>query len=286
MDINEIVIISGKGGTGKTTLTASLIPYFEELVVGDCDVDAPDLKILFEGDNITKEGFVGTKKAIINEEKCIKCGKCYRACTFGAITKEIKMNTPKCEGCGVCEYVCPVGAIELKDAVVGNLFVSNTNYGKMVHARLIPGEETSGKLVSAVRKRAKKIALEENKKNIIIDGAPGVACNVISSITGAKKVVIVTEPTFSGLHDLERVYEVTQKFRLPVLVVINKYDLSIEMSNKIEEFCKEKNIELGLKIPFNKKMVKAIVDKKIPSLAEKEFFDSFGFGEFIEKLKK
>lgn len=284
-EINEIVVISGKGGTGKTTLTASIIPYLEDVVIADCDVDAPDLNILFDLETTKAEDFVGTQKAVIDYEKCIKCGKCYRSCKFGAITEEIEINIPKCEGCGVCEIVCPVNAIEMKDAVVGKLFISNTNYGQMVHARLKPGEETSGKLVAEVRKRAKKIGQENNMKNMIVDGSPGVACNVISSITGAKKVVIVVEPTFSGLHDLKRVYELTQKFRLSVIVVVNKYDLSEDLTQEIEKFCKENKIEIGLKIPFNRNMVKSIVNKKIPSLEEKDFFDSLGFSKFINKLK-
>lgn len=285
MDINEIVIISGKGGTGKTTLTASLIPYFERVVLADCDVDAPDLKILFKGENKSLEDFVGLKKAVIDETICIKCGLCKEKCKFDAINEEIEIITSKCEGCSVCEFVCPVNAIKMVDAVVGQIFVSDTDYGDMVHGRLIPGEETSGRLVSEVRKRAKKIAKEENRKTILVDGSPGIACNVISSITGAKKVILVTEPSFSGLHDLKRVYELTKKFRLPVYVVINKFDLSLEMTKEIENYCKEMTIELSLKIPFNKNLVKSIVNKKIPSLEEKEFFDSLGFQGFIDKLK-
>ena len=285
MDINEIVLISGKGGTGKTTLTASLIPYFERVVLADCDVDAPDLKILFKGENKSVENFVGLKKARINESLCIKCGLCKEKCKFDAINKEIEIITSKCEGCSVCEFVCPVNAIKMVDAVVGQIFVSDTDYGDMIHGRLIPGEETSGRLVSEVRKRAKKIAKEENRKTILVDGSPGIACNVISSITGAKKVILVTEPSFSGLHDLKRVYELTKKFRLPVYVVINKYDLSLEMTKEIENYCKEMNIELSLKIPFNKNLVKSIVNKKIPSLEEKEFFDSLGFQEFVKALQ-
>lgn len=285
MDINEIVVISGKGGTGKTTLTASLIPYFERVVLADCDVDAPDLKILFKGENKSLEDFVGLKKAVIDETICIKCGLCKEKCKFDAINEEIEIITSKCEGCSVCEFVCPINAIKMADAVVGQILVSDTDYGDMVHGRLIPGEETSGRLVSEVRKRAKKIAKEENRKTILVDGSPGIACNVISSITGAKKVILVTEPSFSGLHDLKRVYELTKKFRIPVYVVINKYDLSLEMTKEIENYCKEMNIELSLKIPFNKNLVKSIVNKKIPSLEEKEFFDSLGFQEFVKALQ-
>jgi len=286
MEINEIVVISGKGGTGKTTLTASLIPYFERVVLADCDVDAPDLKILFKGENKSIESFVGLKKAVINENLCIKCGLCKEKCRFDAISEEIEIIPSKCEGCSVCQFLCPVNAITMVDAVVGELFVSDTDYGDMVHARLIPGEETSGRLVSEVRKRAKKIAKEDDRKTILVDGSPGIACNVISSITGAKKVIIVTEPSFSGLHDLKRVYELTKKFRLSVYVVINKYDLSLEMTKKIEDYCSENSIKLSLKIPFNKDLVKSIVNKKISSIEEKEFFDSLGFQEFISELKK
>ena len=286
MDINEIVIISGKGGTGKTTLTASLIPFFERVVLADCDVDAPDLKILFKGENKSTESFVGLKKAVIDESICIRCGLCREKCKFDAISESIKINSSKCEGCSVCEFICPVNAIKMVNAVVGQLFISDTDYGDMVHGRLIPGEETSGKLVSAVRKRAKEIAREDGRETILVDGSPGIACNVISSITGAKKVIIVTEPSFSGLHDLDRVYKLTQKFRLPVYVVINKYDLSLELSKKIEDYCEEHHIKLSLKIPFNENIVKSIVDKKIPSLIEKDFFHSIGFDEFILELKK
>lgn len=285
MDINEIVIISGKGGTGKTTLTASLVPHFERIVLADCDVDAPDLKILFEGKNKSTENFIGLEKAVIDNSICIKCGLCKEKCKFDAISEKIEIINSKCEGCSVCEFVCPANAIKMADAVIGQLFVSDTAYGDMVHARLIPGEETSGRLVSEVRKRAKKIAKEMDRKTILVDGSPGIACNVISSITGSKKIVLVTEPSFSGLHDLKRVYELTQKFRLPVYVVINKYDLSLEISKEIENYCNENSIKLSLKIPFNKDLVKSIVNKKIPSVEEKEFFDSLGFQEFIKELK-
>jgi MinD superfamily P-loop ATPase len=285
MEINEIVVISGKGGTGKTTLTSSFVPYFQDLLVADCDVDAPDLHILFDREIKEETDFVGLKKARLDKSKCIDCKICYESCKFDAISESVEINSTKCEGCGVCEYVCPVDAVSMEDAVVGKLFTSDTAYGEMVHARLIPGEETSGKLVSEVRKKAKKIALENGKKYILVDGSPGLACNVISSITGAKKVVIVVEPTFSGLHDLKRVYQLTQNFRLPVYVVVNKYNISKEKTGEIQKYCNENGIELALKIPFDKSMVEAIVEKQIPSIYNRELFESIGFEAFVEKLK-
>ena len=286
MNINEIIIISGKGGTGKTTLAASLIPYLEDLIIADCDVDAPDLNILLDPKIISTHKFIGLKKATIDKTKCIKCGLCEIHCKFSAISKEIILSQSKCEGCGVCEYICPVDAISMEDAVVGELYRSDTIFGKFIHAKLIPGEETSGKLVAEVRKRAKKLAIETDKKNIVVDGSPGIACNVISSITGASQVIIVTEPTFSGIHDLKRIYELTKKFNLKVQVVINKYDISSKHSNIIEVYCKENNILVGLKIPFTKKIVRSIVDKTIPSIKEVEFFKNIGFFEFIDTLKQ
>ena len=245
MEIKEIVVISGKGGTGKTTVTSSLIPYFQNVVIGDCDVDAPNLQILFNPQNTVKEDFFGMKKALLNKELCIQCGKCYELCKFGAVE-----NIKKCESCGLCEYVCPVGAIKMVDNKAGEIFESDTKYGKIIHACLFPGEENSGKLVAEVRKKAKKTAKEKNIEYIILDGAPGVACNVISSLTGVKKAVVVTEPTLSGLHDLERVLNLIERFRIKPYFVINKFDLSKEISDKIEEFLNEKGFEISVKIPF------------------------------------
>ena len=281
MEIKEIVVISGKGGTGKTTITSSLIPYFQDIVIGDCDVDAPNLQILFNPQNSEKESFYGMKKAKLDRELCIDCGKCYEVCRFDAIE-----NPKKCESCSICEYVCPVGAIKMVDNEAGEIYVSETKYGKMVHACLFPGEENSGKLVAEVRKKAKKIAQEENKKYVLLDGAPGVACNVISSLTGVKKAVIVTEPTLSGLHDLERVLELIERFRIKPYFVINKYDLSVEMANKIEEFLKDKGFEVSVKVPFDKRVVNAIGRKEIPSVAEKELFQKLGFDRLAESLKE
>lgn len=283
--MNEIVIISGKGGTGKTTLVASLIPFFGDVVIADCDVDAPDLNILLGNSLKYEEEFVGLKRARINNQICITCGICYESCKFNAISENITVNESKCEGCSVCEYVCPVNAITMDDSVVGKVYLSDTKYGDMVHARLIPGEETSGKLVAEVRKRAKALATENNIDNIIIDGSPGIACSVISSITGASRVIIVIEPTLSGLHDLEKVHNLVDKFKIPAYVVINKYDLSEDALVKIEQYCKDNSLEVAFKIPFNKKIVEGITKKKIPSLYADELFKELKFDKFIYKLK-
>ena len=281
MEIKEIVVISGKGGTGKTTVTSSLIPYFKDVVIGDCDVDAPNLKILFNPQNTVKEDFFGMKKAQLNKELCINCGKCYEVCRFNAVN-----NFKKCESCGVCEYVCPVGAIKMMPNKAGEIFISDTEYGKIVHACLFPGEENSGKLVAEVRRKAKQTAKEQGKQFVILDGAPGVACNVISSLIGVRKAVIVTEPTLSGLHDLERVLSLIERFRITPYFVINKYDLSEEISQKIETFLTERNFSVSVKIPFDKRIINAIKQKNIPSVKEFELFEQLGFSKLAEELKK
>lgn len=286
MAVNEIVVISGKGGTGKTSITASIIPFLENPVVADCDVDAPDLHILLHPEETNSEKFVGLKKAVVDSSKCIQCGKCFDHCKFGAISKSIVFNSMKCEGCGVCELVCPVNAVTMEDTVVGTLYQGKTIYGPMVRARLIPGEETSGKLVSQVRNKAKKIAEEDGYKTVIIDGSPGIGCNVISSITGADTVIIVTEPTRSGLHDLRRVLDVTEKFSGDSFIVINKYNLSEEMCSNIEEEAKKRHAPVILKLPFSRNMVKAITEKRIPSLADKSFFEKAGWNDFIKVITK
>lgn len=281
----EIVVISGKGGTGKTTVTSSLIPYLDNVVIADCDVDAPDLNILINGEKNIKEDFYGIDKAKIDKNICIECGKCQQICKFDAIDSMINLNDMKCEGCSVCTLVCPVSAINMVKSKTGELYYGNSKFGKVYQAQLLPGEEASGKLVAELRKRAKRYAREEKKDIILIDGSPGIACNVISSIIGTNVALIVVEPTISGIHDLKRLYELISNYPIECFVIINKYDISMERTREIEEYCKNQEIKIGLKIPFEKKIVESILNKEIPSIRERDFFENIGFFKFIDKLK-
>jgi len=256
--MKQLTILSGKGGTGKTTLTASFAVLAEKLVVTDCDVDAPDLHMLLKPEVIQKQEFKGSKVASIDESKCIKCGKCEENCRFNAI-KNFKVDPVLCEGCGVCAYICPVKAIELKDRICGYAFISKIKYGFMSHARLNPGEENSGKLVTLVRQNAKRLAEEENLDLILNDGPPGIGCPVIASVSGVNLGLIIVEPTLSGIHDMERALGLLSHFQVKPLVCINKYDLNTENTEKIERFCAENKIEVVGRISFDPVVTEAMV---------------------------
>ncbi len=283
--INEIVIISGKGGTGKTSITASIIPFFENLVLADCDVDAPDLNILIKGEIIEERDFIGFQRPVIDYDKCTYCGKCYHSCNFNAIREDIVINTAACEGCKVCEYVCPVDAITMHDAVIGKIYHRKTIFGPMIDARLNPGEESSGKLVAEVRKLARDVAYQENRDTIIIDGSPGIACNVISAITGVSKAIIVTEPTISGLHDLKKVVHLVKMFSVEAKVIINKYDLSLEKAQEIKDYLSLMEIDVVLELPFDLAVVNSISNLQIPSTTDIAFFSTKEWFDFIEYLR-
>lgn len=255
--MKEIVVISGKGGTGKTTITASLAVLSRDAVLTDCDVDAADLYLLLKPEKNQTFEFWGMKKAKINEEKCDKCGKCQELCRFGAISN-FKVDPNFCEGCEVCYNLCPQKAIDMVDNLSGHWYICDTKYGPMIYAKLGAAEENSGKLVAVVRKAAKEFVEREGYKSIITDGPPGIGCPVIASLSGADLALVVTEPTVSGIHDLERVMRLAENFKLDVKVVINKYDLSEQISSDVQKYCRDKNIEIVGKIPFDEAVVKSI----------------------------
>lgn len=260
--MKEIVVLSGKGGTGKTTVTASLAALAKNAVLADCDVDAADLYLLLRPEIKETFEFWGSQKAKINENKCKECGKCEEACRFGAI-ENFKVNAILCEGCRVCYNLCPQKAIEMEETLSGHWYISDTKYGPMVHARLGIAEENSGKLVSVVKKAAREIAERGRYEYIITDGPPGIGCPVISSLSGADMALIVTEPTAAGLHDLERVLKLAENFKVAIKVVINKFDLAQEKSKEIEQYCINEGIEVIGKIPFDEEIVRA-VSKGVP----------------------
>jgi MinD superfamily P-loop ATPase len=256
--MKEIVVLSGKGGTGKTSIVASFASLARSKVLADCDVDAADLHLLLKPNVEEEKEFWSGRVAFINEEKCTDCGLCQELCRFGAIN-DFKIDPVSCEGCGLCYQVCPVDAITMKDSMSGHSFISKTKYGYLCHARLGIAQENSGKLVALVRQNAKLIAERENLDYIISDGPPGIGCPVISALSGTSLALLVTEPTLSGIHDLERVIGVCRHFGVAVLVCVNKYDLNEDNANRIESYCRKEGIEVAASIPFDNAMIEAIV---------------------------
>jgi MinD superfamily P-loop ATPase len=264
----ELVLISGKGGTGKTSLVASFAALSKSKVLADCDVDAADLHLIVSPQIEYSEPFSGSKRALIKSEECLGCGGCEELCVFGAIHpdgtsdryhRSFHIDPMACEGCGVCAWFCPASAIELTPRPSGQWFVSRTRFGPMVHGELRPGEENSGKLVSKIREKARAIAEDEGLELVIIDGAPGVGCPVIASVTGADMALIVTEPTLSGLHDLKRVVLLLKHFGIPGAVCINKHDINPGIAEKVEISCRESDISIAGRIRYSEDVVRAIV---------------------------
>lgn len=260
--MKQITVLSGKGGTGKTTITASFAVLAHDIVMVDCDVDAPDLHMLLHPQIIKTQEFRGSKLAIVDRTRCIECGLCQNSCRFDAINDSIQIDPVSCEGCGVCVVVCPEEAINLQERISGYAFISKTKYGTMSHARLNPGEANSGKLVTLVRHNARQIAEEKNLDLILIDGPPGIGCPVIASVTGVDAGLVVTEPTMSGIHDLDRALQLLNHFNILPLVCINQYDINRKNTEKIVKFCEKNKVEVAGKISFDPTVTEAMVAGK------------------------
>lgn len=278
--MKQLTVISGKGGTGKTTFTAAFASLAKNAVIADCDVDAADMHLILKPEIMKKEDYYGLEVSRIDPEFCIECRKCREFCRYGAVNENFEVDPYGCEGCGVCTIVCPSGAVSMEKKVSGQVFSSKTRFGPMAHARLGIGEETSGKLVSAVRSNAKKLAEQYHKDLVVIDGPPGTGCSAISAITDTDLVLVVSEPTVSGIHDLKRVIELIAHFMIPTVVCINKYDINEKNTHLIESFCTELGIPVIGRLPYNDIVTKAMLQEqtlieyiKSQCLTENEFAD-------------
>jgi len=260
--VKQILVISGKGGTGKTVVTGSFAALARNKLMVDCDVDAADLHLLLHPEVKERHEFRSGQTAVIDKKLCKKCGKCFLVCRFEAIKPDFSIVPFSCEGCALCSNVCPYDAIRMKENVAGEWFISDTKYGPFVHAKLGIAEENSGKLVSKIRQVAQELAQKQKLDHVIIDGPPGIGCPVIASLSGVDCALVVTEPTLSGLHDAQRVMEVAGHFKIPVKLAVNKYDLNPAMTKKIEEFCRDRNVPVIGKIAFDKTVVNALVAGK------------------------
>jgi MinD superfamily P-loop ATPase len=255
--MKEVVILSGKGGTGKTSIIGAFAHLADNKILVDCDVDASDLHLLLSPHPVEEHDFVAGVKARVENDKCTACGLCMELCQFEAISMEetATISSLGCEGCGVCGYFCPEQAIVLEENHCGSWSIADTDYGPLVHAQLFAGEENSGKLVSHIKSQARELAESTNTDLILIDGAPGVGCPVIASLSNVDLALVITEPTQSGLHDLERILDLTDHFKIPAMVCINKWDLHAEMSTEIETACEERDVAVLGRIPFDRSVV-------------------------------
>ena len=281
--MKQVSIISGKGGTGKTTITASFAALSRNSVFADCDVDASNLHLLLNPKVIETMEFKGLKVAKIDQSKCIECGRCMELCKFNAIS-DFEVYTIHCEGCKVCVVNCPLGAIVFNDRVCGYAYNSETDFGPMAHARLIPGMENSGKLVTLVRQNAKKIAENQGKDLVLVDGSPGIGCPVIASLANVDASVVVVEPTLSGIHDLKRALELLRHFEIIPYVVVNKYDINEVNSSDIDDYCSDEGIVILGHVPFDLEVTKSMVAGKPIVLYNKDSRASLAISKVWENL--
>lgn len=257
--MKRLLLLSGKGGTGKTTLAAALAVIADDKILVDCDVDAANLHLLLDPTVVSGGAFEGSKVAVKEDGRCQSCQACREACRFGAIDDDLRIDPFLCEGCGVCAHVCPNEAIRLVPRVSGHWSTSTTRFGPLASAELDPGEETSGKLVMLVKQKADGLAQAEDAAREVIDGAPGIGCPVIASVSGVDAVLLVTEPTLSGLHDLQRILWVVEHFDVPAYLVINKADLCEEVAARIELFARERGLSLLGRIPYDRRVTERMV---------------------------
>jgi len=257
--MKQIAVVSGKGGTGKTSIVASLAALSRgRAVYADCDVDAPDLHLILLPQVQESHDFIGIKRAFIDSDKCVQCGSCQESCRFSAI-QDFQVDQALCEGCGVCKLVCPAEAVEMKDCLAGHACISDTRFGPLVHAELFPGEEASGKLVAMVREMARNLAESRHMDLVLIDGSPGIGCPVIASLTGVDLALVATEPTITGEHDLDRILGVAAHFGIKTAICINKYDLNPEGAGRIEALAQERGIDVVGRLPYHTSVVEAMV---------------------------
>jgi MinD superfamily P-loop ATPase len=261
----ELAIISGKGGTGKSSISAAFATLNGKVVLADCDVDAANLYLLFNPENYEEEIYISGHKAILDASLCTNCGICIDLCRFDAITPckdKVVISEIACDGCFLCSRVCPEDAITMYPNNKSRMYSGSFRNGKMVYGRLAPGEENSGKLVTMVREKAKTLAKEYGIEHIILDGPPGIGCPAISTITGVDKVIIVTEPTISGLHDMQRAVAVVHKSGRTPSVIINKFDINTEARDQINKWCEENSIPVAGSLPYDTRMVEAMVNAR------------------------
>jgi MinD superfamily P-loop ATPase len=284
----ELVVISGKGGTGKTTISIALSELAENVIKADCDVDAPNLYLLYKGEDIEKTDFVTGKKAVVDESICTKCSKCTEVCKYDAII-DGKIDEFRCEGCGACTYICPEGAAKLIDDKGAKTVITKTDKGLISRAEMEIGADGSGKLITAVRRNAKEYAGKKEfyskEPIIIIDGSPGIGCPVIASLSNSNMALAVTEPTKSGLEDLKRVLSVCQHFKVLPFVCINKYDINKEVADEIKDYCMKNNISVVGEIPYDDTVMKAVNNLK--AITEyKESKANIAITEMWERIKR